>query len=252
MTLRIFTPEEDAVFEQICKQREESDPNEDHFVYFVDKGQKGLQSNGKAVEYGIGSREQIKIIRKLTKDGILDANWIVSRNSGRINLEYHDEKWLQDNYFSSFYVDFYIDDIDYHNYFFVQLDFSRIRIINDSCRAIYPCELLYDKDQYSFYVRRKDNDETYFISKLKKDMMPFQVLLYAYNSKHMHATREGMNKSGDRRVYIGKASIATRVFAKKSVVRNELSPFVTLGSEDIDINKEADLTFNQLKALEMA
>lgn len=252
MALRIFTSEEMAVFEQISKQREESGPNEDYFIYFLSNGQKGLQSNGNAIKYGIGSSEQVEIIRKLIEDGFFDADWVVSYDQGKFNLKYHNEEWLQRNYSAVDLSNFVFEDWNYRDCFFINLDFKRIRAINDNCWAIYPCELCYDEEQYSFYVKRKDNDESYYISKLKKDMLPFQVLLHAYKSKRMHATREGMNKSGDRRVYIGKASIATQVFAEKSVVRNELSMFVTLRSEDIDINKEANLTLNQLKALEKA
>ena len=250
MTLRIFASDEDAVFEQIIKQREDKGPNEDYFIYFASKCQKELQSNGKAVQCGIGTSEQAEIIRRLTKDKILDADWIVSRNHGKINLMHHDEKWLQKN-FSAFDLSIIVfDDWDYKDCFFIKLDFNRIKAINDGCRAIYLCELLYDEGQCCFCVKRKDTGEIYYINKLRKTMKPFKILLATFKSTHKHATRDWLN--GNRETHIGKKSIATRAFAKNSVVRNELSPFVTLGTEDILIKTEAILTFDQLKALEKA
>lgn len=255
MTLRIFGPEEDAVFEQLAKRREKVGPNEDYFVYFISDGQKELQSNSKARDYGIGVSEQSEIITRLIEDGIIEADRIISsdpQDANKYILKYHDSGWLEDNFSITILSDLTFEDNDYDNCFFVHLGFNHIKAIDDNCRAIYPCRFCYDEDQFSFYVEREDNGEVYYVTKLRKDMPPFQVLLYAYNTKHMHATREGMNKSGDRRVHIGKASISSRVFAERSVVRNELSPFVTLDSENIDITKEVNLTFNQLKALENA
>ena len=81
-------------------------------------------------------------------------------------------------------------------------------------------------------------------------MKPFKILLATFNSAHKHVTRTWLN--GNDETHIGKQSITTRAFAKKSVVRNELSPFVTLGTEDINIEVEATLTLSQLKALEKA
>ena len=81
-------------------------------------------------------------------------------------------------------------------------------------------------------------------------MKPFKILLATFNSTHKHVTRTWLN--GNDKTYIGKQSIVTRAFAEKSVVRNELSPFVVLDTEDIRIETEAMLTLEQLKALKKA
>ncbi len=249
MCFRVFTPEEVAVFYSVIRQREHSDRDDDCIVYLVTSGQKTLQSTGEAAKYGIGPPEQKKIIRSFANDGIIDADWVTTQDGQSatgLELAHHDENWMWKNFGASLIP---IND-NYDDYFFIQISFDRIREVRENCVAEHLCELFYDEDQCCFCVNCKSTNEIYYIKRLRDTMKPFKILLAAFNSAHKHATRAWLNTN--RTTYVGKKSIATRVFAKKSVVRNELSPFVILNAEDVSIKAEAVLTFNQLKALEKA
>ena len=138
-TLRVLTPEEIAVFDQIVAQREKKGPSQDHFVYFASIGQKELQSSGKATNLGIGIQEQAAIIHRLAEDGIIEADWITSHDASGFTLRHHDFKWVEANYSVSDWDGLFINEGGYSDYFFVHLSFDHIKAINDNCKAVYPC-----------------------------------------------------------------------------------------------------------------
>ena len=103
MTFRDFTPEEEAVLDLIIEQREESDRDDDLFIYDVRLGQKKLNSNGNAQKYGIGLPQQHEIIRRLAEDSelakgcIINADWIIAFDSDGTDYKFahhNDGTWL--------------------------------------------------------------------------------------------------------------------------------------------------------------
>ena len=254
MNLKILTPENVAVIETIFKIRDKKGPGEDYFILSVRDGLKGLQDNGKARKYGIGYPEYAEIIQELSKD-LIEADWVTGKNEsdGIIGntFAYHDEKWIKEKY-HDYLMMFVFDEISAEGYFFMHLDYKTIKTITDNCIAKYSCTLCYDDSQYCFYVKCKETGEEYIIRKLKKDLTPFEVLLFAFQSRHKHASRAGLNKSGRKVLHIGKKSIFSRVYDGNSVVKNALSPFVKLDNDNIQVFPKARLTEVQLDAVKNA
>lgn len=254
MNLKTITPEKIAVVETIFKIRNKRGPTEDYFTLSVKDGLRELQTNGKAIKYGIGYPEYIKIIQELSRD-LIEADWITgeeeSNGIARKAFAYHDEKWIGEKY-HEYLTMFVFDDEVTEGYFFVHLDYKTIKTISDNCIARYSCTLCYDDSQYCFYVKCKETGEEYIIRRLKNGLMPFEVLLFAFQSRHKHASRVGLNKSGREVLYVGKKSILSRVYDENSVVRNALSPFVRLDKDNIQVFPKARLTEAQLNAIKNA
>lgn len=252
MNLKILPLEKAAVVESIFKIRDKKGPGEDYFILSVSDGVKELQTNGKAKEYGIGCQQYTEIIQELSED-LIEADWVTGKGkldgaAGNI-FAYHDEKWIREK-FHEYIMRFGFDIESAEGYFFIHLDYKTIKTISDNCIAKYSCTLCYDDLQYCFYVKCKETGEEYIVGGLQKDMQPFEVLLFAFQNHHKHASRTGLNKSGRAILNIKKKPIYSRVYNTKSVVRNELSPFVTLTSDYIKIHTKANLTKKQLDDIE--
>lgn len=247
MTLRNLRPEEEAVFDAIKQQREENSSPDGCFIYNIEKGDEILRHNGNASKYGIGYGEQHAIIRKLAADGIINADWIIGGDWSKLSFKfaYHDTQEMWDRY-SSFLMDIECENKS-RNAYFIKLEFSRIREINETCRAKYKCTLAYDKKQCRFVVRHRK--EKLVIKRLGEGGLPFEVLKIAVKRHTETITRSDLNKSSNSKVHIGKKSIATRVFDRNSVVRNELKSFVRLSSDGICVTLTAQLTLTQLNKI---
>lgn len=254
MNLKILTPDRVAVIETIFKVRDKKGPGEDYFILSVRDGLKELQANGKARKYGIGFPEYIEIVQELSED-LIEADWITGKDESngiaKNTFAYHDEKWIEEKY-HEYLMMFVFDEGSAEGYFFMHLDYRTIKIISDNCIAKYSCTLCYDDSQYCFYVKCKETGEEYIIHKLKKDLTPFEVLLFAFQSRHKHASRAGLNKSGREVLHVGKKSILSRVYDENSVVKNALSPFVRLDKDSIQVFPKARLTEVQLAAVKTA
>ena len=241
----ILTPPEEAVLDLIVAQRTQSNRDDDCFLYDLKLGQKMLQSNGNASEYGIGLPEQLEIIQKLSKNGIVEADWIVEKTGDEYKFDHNDENYMWDKYGDLLML---FNDRDYSNYCFVQIGFSQIKKINDNYRAKYECELCYDEIKCRFVVKC-NNGEVIHIGKLRQGLQPFEVLRMALGKPNEAVTRDDIVKSGNNAVRIVKKSIATQVFDDNSVVRNELKPFVRLTHDSICVSPKAELTLAQLNKI---
>ena len=249
MTFRKLAPEEEAIFDLIIHQREKNEQGDDYLIYSLSRGQKELQSNGMAVKYGIGLGEQLQIIQKLAKDGIIDADWITQQSNpkkSQFQFAHHKGSEMWDKYGSKLML---FNGKDCMDSCFIKIGFSRIKAINDICRAKHRCSLQYDATKARFYVKC-DNGKKYVIKKLKCDMPPFEILRIALENPRQIITREDLKNSGNKKAYVGKKSIATQVYDDNSVVRNELVPFVKLTNDSIYVEPEAELTLAEIKNLE--
>ena len=263
MTFRKFTPEEEAVFNLIIKQREQSD--KDYFIYSISQGQKMLQddSDSAATNYGIGQIEQRDIIRKLAKDGVIDADWAIGRyitntktssNPWAVKKSYfdvmklkfarHKNKYILDKYGVMAML---FEREDLVDWFFIRISFNEIKTIRENCITKYTCILSYSDKKNCFFVKCS-NGKNYFISntKLKPGLPPFEILRAALESPDNFVTRDDLKG----KINIGKKSIATTVIDRNSVIRNELAQFVKLTSDSFKVIPEVELTAIELDALE--
>ena len=247
MTLRNLTPEEEAVFDLIKEQREQNDTYDDYFLYDAERGARTLRHDGKASKYGIGLSEQHKIIRKMVRDGILDANWVTEADDDK--LDYKFKYPIEDEILNRYKIALdpvFVAGGHYRDKYIIKLSFNYIKNINDTCRPKYQCTLSCDKTQRLFI---RCNKEKLVIKKLKYGMLPSEVLKNAVKRHTEVITRDCLNKSKDNKLHIGKLSIATQVFDKNSIVRNELKPFVRLSPDGIKVTPTVQLTLIQLNKI---
>ena len=249
MTLRDLTSEEEIILDLIIKQREQSGRDDNCFIYSVSEGQKQLTLNGRAKQYGIDPQHQRETIQKLTDDGIIDADWIIASKSSGSDIVFarHDREYMWEKYGVSLLLS---DRKSYEDAFFIKISFSQIKEINDKCRIKYPCTLSYDDAKCNFVVTCNDTGERYIVSnsKLKSGFPPSEVLRIALQSDDKYAIKDDLvDKYGITQ--IKNKSIATQVFDKNSVVRNELSPFVRLKSDSIRVYPTVKLSLFQLECI---
>lgn len=259
MTLRKLEPEEKVVFDLIVKQHAQCGRYDGCFVYDVRQCQEELMRSGKASEYGIGYEDHNKIIQKLAEDGIIKADWIVgydpyisfddTESYGEFEFKYSgDGKEIQKQHAQFFYDHYAINDVaDYEGMYFIQLEPAWIKKVNDANTTEYTCSLVFDSEKGHFVVRCKD--EELIIKKLKIDLRPSEILKHAIRKPQKTITRDDLNKTCDTKLYVGKASLSTQVFCPRSVVNNELKPFVKLTSDSICVTPTAKLTPLQLEEL---
>lgn len=245
MALRKLTPEEDAVFEAIIQQR--NSLTDDCFCYNFAKAEIFLCSIGASVRLGLGQTEQAAIIRKLTQDGLLNADWQKTDDDGAVikGKFANDSDWVP----SEIQLDSLVYDYGPDSLFVINISFKHIKTINEMCREKHRVMLSYDDSKSRFVIICAETGETLEIKKLKAGMRPHEVLKVAVQAPRTIITRDALNKLPNTVVHVKKDSIATQVFDDASIVRNELLPFVKLTNESIQVNPIANMTLVELEAI---
>ena len=167
MSLRVLTPEEEFIFDQVIEQRIQSKQNSDFFVYEFNKVQEEINKSRKSLEHGIGIPEQQKILWRLGEDGFFGVDgiegfiWNDNCNRFIVILAHNDDEWLRREYGKACEPFLNVQHKD--DAYFVELGISRIKFINTNCRASITCSLSYDENALCFIVKC-DNGEKYTIS----------------------------------------------------------------------------------------
>lgn len=252
MNLRPLLTPEAVLFEEIVNQRNENKRG-DYLTYSLELGDKHLRDINRADKYGIGIPQQREII--LGMSDILDIDWITEPadldenwNETKCVFNEHDTDWMEERYDIP-----YKYEVDgqhpYEDSLFIEISFETIKKIRDNCISKFSCRLCYDEED-DIIVVKCSNGKTYPVTKLTSGDRPFDVLKYTITEANGFATRDALNKAdSDDNIHIGKDSLATTVYDRKSVVRNELSPFVKLTSKTIQV-VDANLTQIELDKLE--
>lgn len=264
LALRELTPEEKVVFDLLAKHQEQDGNCYGRFVYDARQGQRELMHNGQASKYGIGYEEQNKIIKKLADDGIIKADWVIGINpnavidfdSGFLSNKFKfrcnsNEKEVQMQYAEFFYNLYTVNDTieDYDGIYFIQLESTWVKKINDANTARCHCELAYDSTIGHFTVECEG--EVLTIKKLRGGKRPSKILKYALERPRKIITRDELNKSNSSELHVRKQSLATEVFDPRSIINHELEPFVKLSNDIICVYPIVDLTPLQLEELKM-
>ncbi len=251
MVLRKLTPEEETIFDLFIRQREQSRRDDDFFIYDVNLGQETLIADGNAKKYGIGLKQQHKIIDKMIEDDIIDAELIVEYASYddrgvKFARRPSDLVWKKYGISRMLVNDGYCGDS-----YFVKMGFDWIKIIDETCRVKHLCTLSIDKSG-RYFVVKSSNGKEYILKEPRWGRKPFEVLKFALSHKGEIVTRDILNKAPNIEVHVGKQSIKTEIFSKKNnIVKNELSPFIgKLTVESLMVNEAAEMTLAELKALE--
>lgn len=250
----VFTSVDASVFDTVEEQRNEN-YGEEPFIFSVQKALETLKNNGNAVKYGIGAKQIRDSIHKMANNKILDADWIVSRDSydpRTYTFAHHDAGYMYRRYRGEIIVDSDEErgDEECEDWIFIDVTFARIKAIRDNCVAKYSCSLLYDDTEKRFVVKCKELGTAYIIKRINYGGRAAEVFRIALAKSPNPVTRGDLKEEG---INVMKISIATRVFDDNSIVRNELSSFVKkMTSNSIAVRKSAILTLIQLKAIEKA
>ena len=256
MNYRELTKKEEAVIDALIAQRKKHGDNS-YFLYSTSDGVRYLIDADKAID----GDKQIEILHKLADDEIIDADWVVDINESEPKTNYdrytfaRGADWVESKFFNE--LDYMLlfnelTDEEMKERCFIHITFSDIDEVNEKCRKRFKATLFHDggSGKEYFYVKCS-NGKTYKIKNLRKGLLPYEVLLYAYKRPREVVIRDDLNNNGSN-TKVGKQSIATRVYDDESPVRTALAPFVTLKAQSIFVEPNAELTQKQIDALEEA
>lgn len=239
-----FSQKEKAVLLSIIEQSKRY-PDEP-FAYDVKEGQLFFNDMGIAID----RIEHLEIIRNLTSNGVIDADWLIPPEETLCNPELticsfaNNREWAQKQFASNLLVPY---TEKYDDYCFVNIHPSEARTIKSAMTPACTANIAPATDPLALTIHcsSKKIDEDYIIHTLKDGGRPYKIISYALHYPNKTITREEL----DQNLSIGQDANIAKIFERNQTIKEVLSPLITLRASFIRINQNVELTWSQYKAI---
>lgn len=260
MNPRRLTSEEEIILDAIIAQR--GGAWGDIFEYDMKKTQEYFAKTGIFAKYKLSYYEQAKIIMKLSDDGIIDIDYIVSvefTNNCRTTFEPNlplietDRPFFWAKQKDWAYETYQLKGLISIEYCYKQLHGIPMRMtrndidyINSAYRVSHTIQLKLDENHLCLSLKI-DQEPWRRLPPLHDDKPPFQILRYAYNHHDKIIDRDELIKNG---INVKGKYLRTQVFSDNNTVQ-ALSPLLLKLEKDsiMFITDPVKLTLNELNKL---